>query len=1335
MSIINLGNVVGLIRSTQPPSKTYVIWAKIIDPSFPEIVQLHEFNGASQTWVPRVEGGSLEPVLSVLTTPPSNPNIGDAYLVDVGGTGSWSTRDNYRAEWNGNQWIFIPPKEGMICNSTDEFGKFRIYESGSWVQYSNSTFKFDPVQDITALRDLDTTDVNNWPDKGTIYVEDVNAIYQLDRQSTLPDDGNLIIAPDTGVGRWRKVGAAEFDHNNLLGIQGGVSGEYFHLNSQEYQIMQGIGSSGNNTLFGKGNTGGYVAYSISDFTYSINPTTPNGLSINGQNQISLALSSSSQTGALSSTDWNTFNSKADSSHNHDASHVVSGQFDELRISQQSVVQHEQVINHNNLYNYDPLEHAKINDNDIAIDGLWSSNKVNNMFTSLVNNIYRRPSVIGIAQITAAPPSNNAGDRYILEGTGTVDSGWGGNVSTNQIVEFNGAEWIGSSPIEGWVTYSKTDDKDVLFNGVSWELRSVSVTNHGDLNNLGADDHTQYHTDSRALSWLGTRSTSDLQEGTRLYFSGSRVRSSLLDGFTVGSGQISASDSVLDAFGKLQGQVNSVPSGSGTENNIVRWGTGGVGLVDSVVSIDQFGSINTAGNLTGANYYFANNSNAVITTISSELRFNYAGQNSISLSGSATTINDSSATRDFVVKSDSYDAIKVTGNGNAVDLTVSPSVGLITLSGRTQGLSTISALQFNAGYSAPLSDSNLHGHVHINGSISSKSQLFFEAGTSAPTSLQDGMMWYDGIALNYRSGGATINLLSSGGGAYNANYIYFDEDSNIETPQKGFPSLPFSDWEDVKPILTNNDKVVFKKLTQLDGEELTPTAGTYVFEAFDEKSVIECLGSTPMFNASNWDIDDTGVVKVVGGGVLDVTNIPMVPVFHFDHIGQNISAVLDINFSKIIGGKSILAYFENCSGKVDLGDYHVDAISSSTPLIVSASVDQDSDTKELIFSGDIKITSDAMTYQAIQIDDSGDYFVELKDYTVVRTKNTPSTCSELLRAYGHFHLNNVSLSDVDNTSSAELSVYANYDGELKIKVSGVNIFDKGIENDHTNGTIAYEGYGILIAGGEVVYDGRVSPVSGYNFENDIVVSLSGGKTVGKFSNGQTIPSTGLTPEEVWNLVAIEYISPSFSSFTMSGQATTVEVGTTLSGSKTFTWGATQSGNISPNSIIIRDQTNDTDLGTGLANDGSEILAIGSIQKNIQASNQWRISMQDTQSATHTRNFTVNWAYYQFYGSSASIPVNSAQVRGLDSSRFNTSSNTFILNTGSVEVNFILCVPASKTISQVIDLDALNANITSQYILTNTFDVLDAGGNNVSYKVYAMTQAVPYSSNHRHQITLS
>ncbi len=69
-----------------------------------------------------------------------------------------------------------------------------------------------------------------------------------------------------------------------------------------------------------------------------------------------------------------------------------------------------------------------------------------------------------------------------------------------------------------------------------DLAAVAFSgDHGSLNGLGDDDHTQYHTDGRALTWLGTRSTSDLSEGTNQYFTNERVDDRVNDLLVEGAG--------------------------------------------------------------------------------------------------------------------------------------------------------------------------------------------------------------------------------------------------------------------------------------------------------------------------------------------------------------------------------------------------------------------------------------------------------------------------------------------------------------------------------------------------------------------------------------------------------------------------------------------------------------------------------------------------------------------------------------------------------------------------------------------------------------------------------
>ena len=61
--------------------------------------------------------------------------------------------------------------------------------------------------------------------------------------------------------------------------------------------------------------------------------------------------------------------------------------------------------------------------------------------------------------------------------------------------------------------------------------------------------------------LSPFTTSNLSEGSNLYYTDSRVRAATLSGLSVAGGSISASDNVLAAFGKLQNQINGVLGGA------------------------------------------------------------------------------------------------------------------------------------------------------------------------------------------------------------------------------------------------------------------------------------------------------------------------------------------------------------------------------------------------------------------------------------------------------------------------------------------------------------------------------------------------------------------------------------------------------------------------------------------------------------------------------------------------------------------------------------------------------------------------------------------------------
>ena len=113
-----------------------------------------------------------------------------------------------------------------------------------------------------------------------------------------------------------------------------------------------------------------------------------------------------------------------------------------------------------------------------------------------------------------------------------------------------------------------------------------------------------------------------------------------------------------------------------------------------------------------------------------------------------------------------------------------------------------------------------------------------------------------------------------------------------------------------------------------------------------------------------------------------------------------------------------------------------------------------------------------------------------------------------------------------------------------------------------------------------------------------------------------------------------------------------------------------------------------------------------------------------------NTSFTGYYKRFYGPTDG----NTAPRALPSNALDNASTTFNLVTGTTHRIFDLYIPNNRTLSEVLDLDALNANITANYVLQGTVQVADAGGDMVTYKHYRMTNDIPYGESHRHQIKL-
>lgn len=230
--------------------------------------------------------------------------------------------------------------------------------------------------------------------------------------------------------------------------------------------------------------------------------------------------------------------------------------------------------------------------------------------------------------------------------------------------------------------------------------------------------------------------------------------------------------------------------------------------------------------------------------------------------------------------------------------------------------------------------------------------------------------------------------------------------------------------------------------------------------------------------------------------------------------------------------------------------------------------------------------------------------------------------------------------------------------------------------------------------------------------------------------------GKSYDELFQDLLVPYVAPSFSSFTIDKQANPIEVGETISGNKSFTFGFANSGNVQNNSISIIDVTNsNTVLVENKPKSSPQTADIGSITKLTPDSHTWRITAENTQGNTLQRTYTLNFGYRRYAGSMATNPTTGLQIRTalLSSSVINTG-NTFNFQSGTTNKIFVVAVENGKKLVSVQNTTT-NEDMTYGFVLSEITTIPDAAGNPVTSKVYVFQMAVPYSSNCNLSVTLT
>lgn len=214
------------------------------------------------------------------------------------------------------------------------------------------------------------------------------------------------------------------------------------------------------------------------------------------------------------------------------------------------------------------------------------------------------------------------------------------------------------------------------------------------------------------------------------------------------------------------------------------------------------------------------------------------------------------------------------------------------------------------------------------------------------------------------------------------------------------------------------------------------------------------------------------------------------------------------------------------------------------------------------------------------------------------------------------------------------------------------------------------------------------------------------TLGGVAAGTTFTAMPLT--EVFDLLLYPYQVPTFSAFSISGQNTTLEVGDSITaGTKTFTWTTTNPSNISTNSIFIYDWTNSTTvpIASSLTNDGTENVSIPLVTKTTATSHVYRISGSNTQDTGFSRDYTVNWRWKMYWGTSALTSLTESDIEALaNNGLVSNSTGTFSFIAGGYKY---IAYPTAfglktsfKDNSTGFDVDMQDAETTS---VTNAYGI--------------------------------
>ena len=307
----------------------------------------------------------------------------------------------------------------------------------------------------------------------------------------------------------------------------------------------------------------------------------------------------------------------------------------------------------------------------------------------------------------------------------------------------------------------------------------------------------------------------------------------------------------------------------------------------------------------------------------------------------------------------------------------------------------------------------------------------------------------------------------------------------------------------------------------------------------------------------------------------------------------------------------------------------------------------------------------------------------------------------------FNNTNTSASSIQIDGLSTITIY-------KATLSGLTDLDSGDIQTGLTYFLTYDGSNMQM------FTSNPSPAVPNTYTNPAPTTT----TLGGIPAGSTFSAQ--TMQEMFDALLYPYQNPSFSSFSRGNLSSTYELGQTLLiGSQTFTWGTSNSPNISagtvsiiqnfsPTKTLYGPSTNVFSTATTLTDTYSAGTSTTTTLYTINAYNTHGSQL----STTISRSWRPRWYYGKFSGTS----INSSQLITLSNSALVSSVvNTYYTIAASSGSDYIyFAIP--NTLGQPSDFrDSTGGcfGTNHPYAVQGTVSVVNAYGVTINYTVYRFT----------------